>query len=60
MSKTIILPILAVLKLILAAFGINIPEEVINELADALVNLIAVGLVIYGIFKDHKKDKGEK
>lgn len=60
MKKTVILPILAVLQLILSTFGMSIPEETINQTADAIANIIAVAFVIYGIFKDHKKKEGDE
>lgn len=47
-------------------FGITIPEEVINEIVLTMSNVVAVGVVLYGIVKNHQKptpmqnDKSQK
>jgi len=57
MGKTIIAPIIVFIALALQLIlGIEIPEEVINEIVMALVNLVAVVFVLKGIIKNHKKD----
>lgn len=61
MYKSVIAPIVAVIVLALQAlFGIEIPDEVVNEFVVALGNFIAVVLVILGIFKNYKKDDKAK
>lgn len=61
MYKSVIAPIVAVIVLALQAlFGIEIPDEVVNEFVVALGNFIAVVLVVLGIFKNHKKDDKAK
>jgi uncharacterized membrane protein len=57
-NKTVILPILAFIQLISASLGHPISDTVVNNSADAIVNIASGAFVIYGIIKDHWK-KGE-
>lgn len=58
MNKTIILPILSALALTLQTFfGIHISDEIINEAALWIGNGILLGTTLYGIIKNHQKDK---
>lgn len=60
MQKTMILPILGLLNILVQAiFGVKIEESVLNDLAINLGNVISGILVIYGIFKNHKKEGKE-
>lgn len=59
MYKTMIAPIIAALCIAIQLFfGIDISEEVQSKLVDVIANAIFVGVLIYGIIKNHKK-KGE-
>lgn len=52
MNKTIILPLIALLALVLKNwFGIEIGTEIQDNIAESIVTLIA----LYGVFKDHTK-----
>ena len=52
MNKTIILPLLALLALIVKNwFGIEIGSELQDSIAESIVTLVA----LYGVFKDHSK-----
>ena len=58
MYKTIIAPIVAVFVMaIQLIFGVKIPESLANEVVVVISNAIAVFIAIYGIFKNHKKEK---
>lgn len=58
MYKTTIAPIVAVLAMaVQLIFGVEIPESLVNEVVVVVSNAIAVFVVIYGIFKNHKKEK---
>jgi hypothetical protein len=59
MYKTMIAPIIAALALVVQLiFGVTVGEELQNQVVDVIANGIFVGVVIYGIIKNHKK-KGE-
>lgn len=63
MSKTIIAPIVAVIALLVQfVFGVEIPEEVVNELTLTITNTALVAITLMGIIKSHdkKKDKDTK
>lgn len=61
MDKAVILPILAFLKVMLELlFGIKIPDEIFNDFVNQFMNFGAICLVLYGIFKNYKKDKDKK
>lgn len=56
MGKTIIAPIIGFIIVVLnMVFGIEIPDAVANDLVDAVVNILSVGLIFYGIIKNHNK-----
>lgn len=56
MSKTIIAPIVAVLAIVVQlVFGVEIPEDVVEQIVAVVGNVVAIGLVVYGIVKNHKK-----
>lgn len=58
MHKTVIAPIVAVLVMaIQLIFGVKIPESLANEVVVATSNVVAVLVAIYGIFKNHQKEK---
>lgn len=55
--KTMILPIIAILALGLkAATGVEIDQATQESIATGAGILVAAGLSIYGVFKNHKKD----
>lgn len=52
--KSMIAPFIAVIAIALQlVFGIEINEDLQLEIATSIANLIAVGIVVYGIFKNH-------
>lgn len=56
MSKTMIAPLVALLALALKlAFGIDLSEEIQAQIIDVAGSVAALGLVLYGIVKNHKK-----
>lgn len=56
MKKTIILPIVAVLVLTAKlAFGIDINEDVQQQIVDVVSGCASLGFVLYGIFTNHSK-----
>jgi uncharacterized membrane protein len=56
MKKTIILPIVAVFVLaVKLGFGININEDVQQQIVDVVSGVGSLAFVLYGIFKNHKK-----
>jgi uncharacterized membrane protein len=58
MNKAVIAPIVAVLALgVQAAFGVHIPENIINETAAFIGNGIILVTAIIGVFKNYNKDK---
>lgn len=60
-NKSVILPILAVLAMIVqGVFGVDISEELQNQIAEVVINVIGVSFLIYGVFKNHKKEKQEE
>lgn len=55
MNKTVIAPIIGFLALTLEwLFNINIGEELQGQIADFIINGVALGAVLYGIIKNHK------
>lgn len=61
MYKTIIAPIIATIAIVVQLlFGIDISEEVQSQVVEALVNVIAVGAILYGIIKNHKREEDEE
>ena len=60
MYKTIIAPIVATIAIVAQLiFGVDIGEEVQSQIVEALVNVIAVGVILYGIVKNHKREDEE-
>lgn len=56
--KALIAPFIAVIAITLQlVFGIELSEELQNEVATVLANLIAVGVVVYGIIHNNIKEK---
>lgn len=56
--KQLIAPFVAVIFILLqTVFGIEVGEEVQNQVIDVLANLIAVGAVVYGIIKNNIDEK---
>lgn len=54
--KTIVGPLLAVIFLIVSAItGVTVSEDVQVQVVTAIGDFISICLVIYGIFKNHKK-----
>lgn len=60
MTKSMILPFIAVLALVTkAVLGVDISAELQDQIANGIVILGGAGYVVYGIFKNHKKE-GDK
>ena len=60
MYKTIVAPIVATIAIVAQLiFGVDIGEEVQSQVVEALVNVIAVGAILYGIIKNHKREDEE-
>lgn len=58
MSNTVIGPVIAFLILaVKLIFGIEIPVEIGGQITDAVVLVGSLSMVLYGIFKNHKKPK---
>ncbi len=61
MYKTVVAPIIATIAIAAQLiFKIDISEEVQNQVVEALVNIIAVGAILYGIIKNHKREEDEE
>mgnify|MGYP000897930165 FL=1 len=57
MYKTIVAPIVATIAIVAQLiFGVDIGEEVQSQIVEALVNVIAVGAILYGIITNHKRE----
>ena len=57
MNKTAILPIISVICLGVAAItGHKIDDSLQVQIADWAASLIGVGIGIYGVIKNHKKE----
>lgn len=60
MYKTVVAPIVATIAIVAQLiFGVDIGEEVQSQIVEALVNVIAVGAILYGIIKNHKREDEE-
>ena len=57
MEKTVIAPIIAVLVLVLRAFGLEVGEDLISQFITWVVTAIALYKAIQGIIKNHQKPK---
>lgn len=61
MQFGIIVPIVTFFALILKlAFGIEIGEEQIQQIADVILNIVLGVITLVGIFKSHQKQKDKK
>lgn len=53
MSRTVIAPIIALVALLVkSAFGIEVGDELQNQITDAVL----LGVTLYGIITNHKKE----
>jgi uncharacterized membrane protein len=60
MTKSMILPILAVLALLVkTVFHIDIPSDTLDNIAQAIIAVTLVVVNIHGIIKNHKKEAGK-
>lgn len=59
--KTIIAPFIALIVIILGMVGITLPDGLEGKITTALVDVITIIIVIYGIVHNHKDEieKGE-
>ena len=56
--KQLIAPFIAVIFILLqTVLGVEVGEEVQNQVIDVIANLIAVGAVVYGIIKNNIDEK---
>lgn len=56
MHRTIIAPFVAFLFLLVKiVFGIEVPEHIVSEIVDVIVSVLALGVVLVGIFQNHQK-----
>lgn len=56
--RTIIAPIIAVIALVVEnVLKVKLPEELQSNVVDTISNLVAIAVVIYGIFKNHHIEK---
>lgn len=59
--KSVVAPIIAVIAIALQlVFGVEIPEELQNNITDAIINIVLVGTVVYGIITNHTKNKDKE
>lgn len=59
--RALIAPFVAVIAIMLQlVFGLEISEEILSEFVTSLANLIAVGVVVYSIFKNHFEQEKQK
>ena len=55
--KTMLIPIIGTIFIFVqAVFGVEIPEDTQFQLVMGIVNLVAIGSVIYGIWHSHDED----
>jgi len=58
LNKTIIAPIIGFVVLVLQLFfGVELPEEVVNEVIIVIGNVVAVVFVLKGIIQNHLREK---
>jgi uncharacterized membrane protein len=56
--KALIAPIIAVIAIALQLiFGIELKQEIQSDIVTAIVNIIVVGVTVYGIINNNVKDK---
>ena len=61
MAKTVIAPIIAFLAIAVQfIFGIEIPNELQEQIVYVIGNAIALGTIVYGIVKDHRAEAKRK
>lgn len=54
--KSILIPIIAVIAIgVKLATGIDLDAALQSQIVDAIVSVISVGAVVYGIFKNYQK-----
>lgn len=58
--KTMIAPLVAIIALaIKGLLGIEVGEDLQAQITDWVATGIFVGITIYGVFKNHKKEDGK-
>lgn len=56
--KTMIAPFIAVIAITLQlVLGIELPQELQNDMTSTVASVVAIGAVVYGIFKNHFAEK---
>ena len=61
LQKTVIAPIIGVIVLaVQLLFGIEIPEQLVEQIIVYVANGVAIGSVVYGILKNHDKREKEQ
>lgn len=61
MTKSMVLPIVMVIAMaIKIIFGIDIPQDTIDQITQSIVTLGAAVYAIYGIYKNHKAETKKK
>ena len=56
--KSLIAPFVAMIAIILQlVFDVELPEGLQSSIVDSVANLVAVGVVVYGILHNHFKNK---
>lgn len=56
-NKSIIAPLVAVVSYIVATiFHVELPKDVQGQITDIIVQVAFIGSLVYGIFKNHKKE----
>jgi uncharacterized membrane protein len=60
-SKAILVPLLAVVFMIVEAItGVKVSEDLQHQVASVIDNAVVVGAILYGTFKNFKKDNQDK
>lgn len=57
--KTIVAPFVALIVIVLQMFGITLPDGLEGKITTVVVDIITVVAIIYGIVKNHKREKIE-
>lgn len=56
--RPLIAPFIAVLFILLqTVFGVEVAEDVQSQVVDAIANIIAIGIVVYGIIHNNFEEK---
>lgn len=59
--KQLIAPFIAVVFILLqTVLGVEVDEAIQNQVIDVIANLIAVGMVVYGIIHNNLEEKQKK